>query len=111
VNGGWRAYLRLLAIQGTWNYERMLGVGMGYAAEPLLDDLKTIDPVRHSEAVVRSTDFFNCNPNLAGSPWARRRRRSTTRSPATRSPGSGPRSAARSARWGTSSSGPGCCPP
>jgi len=66
VNGGWRAYLRLLAIQGTWNYERMLGVGMGYAAEPLLDDLKTIDPVRHSEAVVRSTDFFNCNPNLAG---------------------------------------------
>ena len=58
--------MRLLAIQGTWNYERMLGVGMGYAAEPLLDDLKTIDPVRHSEAVVRSTDFFNCNPNLAG---------------------------------------------
>ena len=66
MNGGWRAYLRLLAIQGTWNYERMLGVGMGYAAEPLLDDLKTIDPVRHTEAVVRSTDFFNCHPNLAG---------------------------------------------
>ena len=44
----------------------MLGVGMGYAAEPLLEDLKTVDPVRHSEAVVRSTEFFNCNPNLAG---------------------------------------------
>jgi PTS system mannose-specific IID component len=58
--------LRLLAVQGTWNYERMLGVGMGYAAEPLLDDLKTVDPVRHTEAVVRSTEFFNCNPNLAG---------------------------------------------
>jgi PTS system mannose-specific IID component len=66
VNGGWRALLRLLAVQGTWNYERMLGVGMGYAAEPLLDDLKTVDPARHTEAVVRSTDFFNCNPNLAG---------------------------------------------
>jgi mannose/fructose/N-acetylgalactosamine-specific phosphotransferase system component IID len=39
---------------------------MGYAAEPLLEDLKTVDPVRHSEAVVRSTEFFNCNPNLAG---------------------------------------------
>jgi mannose/fructose/N-acetylgalactosamine-specific phosphotransferase system component IID len=44
----------------------MLGVGMGYAAEPLLDDLKTVDPVRHTEAVVRSAEFFNCNPNLAG---------------------------------------------
>jgi mannose/fructose/N-acetylgalactosamine-specific phosphotransferase system component IID len=66
MNGRWRALLRLLAVQGTWNYERMLGVGMGYAAEPLLEDLKTIDPVRHGEAVVRSTEFFNCNPNLAG---------------------------------------------
>ncbi len=66
MTGGWRATIRLLALQGTWNYERMLGVGMGYAAEPLLEDLKTVDPVRHSEAVVRSTEFFNCNPNLAG---------------------------------------------
>jgi len=62
----WRALLRLYAIQGTWNYERMLGVGMGYAAEPLLEDLKSVDPVRHSEAVARSTEFFNCHPNLAG---------------------------------------------
>jgi mannose PTS system EIID component len=66
MSGDWRALLRLFAVQGTWNYERMLGVGMGYAAEPLLEDLKTVDPVRHSEAVVRSTEFFNCNPNLAG---------------------------------------------
>jgi len=66
VTGRWRALLRLFAVQGTWNYERMLGVGMGYAAEPLLEDLKTVDPVRHGEAVVRSAEFFNCNPNLAG---------------------------------------------
>jgi PTS system mannose-specific IID component len=66
MNGGWRAWLRLFAVQGSWNYERMLGVGMGYAAEPLLDDLKTVDPVRHTEAVVRSAEFFNCHPNLAG---------------------------------------------
>jgi mannose PTS system EIID component len=66
MTGRLRAMLRLFAIQGTWNYERMLGVGMGYAAEPLLEDLKAVDPVRHSEAVVRSTEFFNCNPNLAG---------------------------------------------
>jgi PTS system mannose-specific IID component len=66
VNGRLRAMLRLLAVQGTWNYERMLGVGMGYAAEPLLDDLKAVDPVRHGEAVARSVEFFNCNPYLAG---------------------------------------------
>jgi mannose PTS system EIID component len=66
MNSRMRALLRLLAVQGTWNYERMLGVGMGYAAEPLLEDLKAVDPVRHGEAVVRSTEFFNCNPNLAG---------------------------------------------
>jgi PTS system mannose-specific IID component len=66
MNGTVRALLRLFAVQGTWNYERMLGVGMGYAAEPLLEDLKTVDPVRHGEAVVRSAEFFNCNPNLAG---------------------------------------------
>ncbi|HEU5171736.1 MAG TPA: PTS system mannose/fructose/sorbose family transporter subunit IID, partial [Gemmatimonadales bacterium] len=66
MTGTLRALLRLLAVQGTWNYERMLGVGMGYAAEPLLEDLKLADPQRHSEAVVRSAEFFNCNPNLAG---------------------------------------------
>jgi len=66
VNRQLRALLRLFAVQGTWNYERMLGVGMGYAAEPLLEDLKAVDPVRHGEAVVRSAEFFNCHPNLAG---------------------------------------------
>ena len=66
MTGRLRAFLRLYAVQGAWNYERMLGVGMGYAAEPLLEDLKTVDPVRHGEAVVRSTEFFNCHPNLAG---------------------------------------------
>jgi len=66
VNGRGRALLRLLSVQGSWNYERMQGIGMGYAAEPLLDDLRTIDPVRHAEAVVRSAEFFNANPYLAG---------------------------------------------
>jgi mannose PTS system EIID component len=66
MTGWFRALLRLFAIQGTWNYERMQGVGMGYAAEPLLEDLKSVDPTRHAEAVVRSAEFFNANPNLAG---------------------------------------------
>jgi PTS system mannose-specific IID component len=39
---------------------------MGYAAEPLLEDLASADPARHAEAVVRSAEFFNCHPYLAG---------------------------------------------
>ena len=66
MTGRLRAFLRLLAVQGAWNYERMLGVGMGYASEPLLKDLATVDPRRHAEAVVRSAEFFNCHPYLAG---------------------------------------------
>ena len=66
MTGRWRALFRLFAVQGAWNYERMLGVGMGYAAEPLLEDLKSADPSRHQEAVVRSAEFFNCHPYLAG---------------------------------------------
>lgn len=66
MTGKLRSFLRLLAVQGAWNYERMLGVGMGYAAEPLLKDLESVDPTRHAEAVVRSAEFFNCHPYLAG---------------------------------------------
>ena len=66
MKGGIRALLRLYYVQGAWNYERMLGVGMGYAAGPLLEDLRTVDPARHAEAVARASDFFNANPNLAG---------------------------------------------
>jgi PTS system mannose-specific IID component len=66
MTGRWRALWRLFAIQGAWNYERMLGIGMGYAAEPMLEDLKSADPARHADAVVRSSEFFNSHPYLAG---------------------------------------------
>jgi mannose PTS system EIID component len=61
-----RAFLRLFIVQGAWNYERMTGVGLGYAAEPLLEDLKSADPGRHAEASVRSAEYFNSHPFLAG---------------------------------------------
>ncbi|HSB53809.1 MAG TPA: PTS system mannose/fructose/sorbose family transporter subunit IID [Gemmatimonadales bacterium] len=61
-----RALWRLCAVQGAWNYERMTGVGMGHAAEPLLEDLKSADPARHAEAAVRAADYFNSHPYLAG---------------------------------------------
>jgi mannose PTS system EIID component len=66
VKGSTRALARLLAVQGVWSYERMLGIGMGYAAEPLLRDLQAIDPARHAEATIRSAEFFNSHPYLAG---------------------------------------------
>lgn len=61
-----RALVRLLSVQGAWSYERMTGVGMGYAAEPLLRDLATTDLGRHRAATARSAEFFNCHPYLAG---------------------------------------------
>ena len=66
MNGRLAALLRLYFVQGTWNYERMLGVGMGHAADPLLADLGRIDPERHRAAIVRSAEFFNSHPYLAG---------------------------------------------
>jgi PTS system mannose-specific IID component len=66
TSGAVRAYFRLLAVQAAWNYERMTGIGLGYAAEPLLEDLKLADPTRHAEAAVRSAEYFNSHPYLAG---------------------------------------------
>jgi PTS system mannose-specific IID component len=66
TTGTLRAFFRLWTVQGAWNYERMTGVGLGFAAEPLLEDLKSADPVRHAEASVRSAEYFNSHPYLAG---------------------------------------------
>lgn len=61
-----RTLLRLLAFQGSWNYERMQGIGMAWASLPLLEGLARSEPARHREAVGRASQFFNANPFLAG---------------------------------------------
>ncbi|MGB7211565.1 MAG: PTS system mannose/fructose/sorbose family transporter subunit IID [Gemmatimonadales bacterium] len=61
-----RSFGRLLTIQASWNYERMSGIGLGYACEPLLGDLAASDPARSGEAVLRAAGFFNSHPYLAG---------------------------------------------
>lgn len=66
MTGRTRALLRLFAVQGAWSYDRMLGIGMGHAAVPLLAPLETQSAERHAEATARSAEFFNANPNLAG---------------------------------------------
>ena len=61
--------LRLFTVQGSYNYERLLGLGVGVAEEPLLRDLK--DGARASDAayhraLARAAHFFNAHPYLCG---------------------------------------------
>src|SRR3989442_4079665 len=66
-----RTLLRLFTVQGSWNYERMQGVGVGVAEEPLLRDLRAeggINGAAYRDAVARRADFFNTHPYLCGLP-------------------------------------------
>ncbi|HEX9610967.1 MAG TPA: PTS system mannose/fructose/sorbose family transporter subunit IID [Gemmatimonadales bacterium] len=59
--------LRLFTVQGSYNYERMLGVGMGVAEEPLLRDLRDgPESPTYRAAVARAAHFFNAHPYLCG---------------------------------------------
>ena len=58
-----RALLRLFAVQGSYNYERLLGLGVGVAEEPLLRDLAD---GKYRPAVARGAHFFNAHPYLIG---------------------------------------------
>ena len=61
------SFFRLLTLQGSYNYERLLGVGTGVAEEPLLRDLARTDgPEAYRAAVARAAGFFNSHPYLAG---------------------------------------------
>lgn len=55
--------LRLFSVQGSWDYERLQGIGVGVAEEPLLRDL---EPAAYHAAVARSAHFFNAHPYLCG---------------------------------------------
>ena len=58
--------MRLLAIQGAWNYETMLGNGLGFCLEPAL---RLLPEGRHSPqfktALARESRYFNAHPYLA----------------------------------------------
>ncbi|HEX5577935.1 MAG TPA: PTS system mannose/fructose/sorbose family transporter subunit IID [Gemmatimonadaceae bacterium] len=66
--GTWfRMYLRLFAVQGAWNYETMLGNGIGFCTEPALRLLPGgMKGQRYAEAMVRQARYFNAHPYLAG---------------------------------------------
>jgi mannose PTS system EIID component len=59
--------LRLFTVQGSWNYEYMIGLGVGVAEEPLLRDLPGgPDGAAYRAALGRGAHFFNAHPYLAG---------------------------------------------
>lgn len=62
------SFLRLFTVQASWNYDRLLGVGMGVAEEPLLRALKGDSPdgEAYRAAVARGARFFNAHPYLCG---------------------------------------------
>jgi mannose PTS system EIID component len=62
-----RSLLRLFTVQGSWNYERMLGIGFGVAEEPLLRGLPPgANGEAYRAAVARGAHFFNAHPYLCG---------------------------------------------
>lgn len=58
--------LRSLAIQGSWNYELMIGNGIGFCLEPVLRRLPGgPDSPAYRGALARETAYFNSHPYLA----------------------------------------------
>jgi len=59
--------LRLLAIQGSWNYETLLGNGIAFCIEPALRLLPGGPGTpRFRAALARQSQYFNAHPYLAG---------------------------------------------
>ena len=59
-------FVRLLAIQGAWNYETLLGNGVGFCIEPALRLLPGgIHTPAFHEALARESRYFNAHPYLA----------------------------------------------
>jgi PTS system mannose-specific IID component len=63
TKGTWLAmFTRLLAVQGSWNYELLMGNGIAFAAEP---GLRMLPETEYREALGREGRYFNCHPYLA----------------------------------------------
>ncbi len=59
-------FVRCLAIQGSWNYEILIGNGVGFAIEPALRRLPGgIDGPAYRQALARQSAYFNAHPYLA----------------------------------------------
>jgi len=55
--------VRSLAVQASWNYETMLGTGVGFSVEPALRELPGgREGAKYREALARETHYFNAHP-------------------------------------------------
>lgn len=62
-----RSWLRTLLIQASWNYERLIGVSVAFASEPILRKLPGgVGGDKYREALGRATVQFNSHPYFAG---------------------------------------------
>jgi PTS system mannose-specific IID component len=60
-------YLRLFAVQGSWNYEAMLGNGIAFCMEPALRLLPGgLGGEAYTRALSRHARYFNAHPYFAG---------------------------------------------
>jgi PTS system mannose-specific IID component len=58
--------MRLLAIQGSWNYETLMGNGIGFCVEPALRLLPGgAHTPEFKRALARQSKYFNAHPYLA----------------------------------------------
>jgi PTS system mannose-specific IID component len=57
-------FLRLFAIQGSWNYETMVGAGLAYVLGPVLRSVHGEEDA--DRASLRHAHFFNAHPYLGG---------------------------------------------
>ena len=58
-------FFRLLAVQGAWNYETLVGNGIGFCLEPALRRLPGgLDGAAYRTALARESQYFNAHPYL-----------------------------------------------
>jgi PTS system mannose-specific IID component len=58
-------FFRLLAVQSAWNYETLVGNGIGFCVEPALRRLPGgLDGDQYRAALARESQYFNAHPYL-----------------------------------------------
>ena len=61
-----RSWARMLLVQASWSYDRMVGIGVAFASEPLLRDLPGgTQGDRYRAALGRAGQYFNAHPYLS----------------------------------------------
>ena len=60
-----RSLLRSFSIQGSWNFETLLGYGFGFALLPVLRSVYGRDGMALREALARHSRLFNSHPYLS----------------------------------------------